>query len=238
MISKNYFRRAALCAASAAAVAATAPASAATFVVDFTTLNNSGVTGNALLDLNAASRMLTVTFNVAGLDPAGGHVAHIHGLFNPGGQPTNSTVPTPAQDTDGDGFIELAEGQVTYGPIIVPLGDIGSSPSGTSNFSMTYDLNDPSVFGGSFGFDDLVPLQLREIVIHGLTVPPGVGAGTSGEVDGSGGFIAVLPVAAGQISPRAVSAVPEPATWAMMILGFGAIGGVLRNRPKVRFGRA
>lgn len=26
------------------------------------------------------------------------------------------------------------------------------------------------------------------------------------------------------------SAVPEPATWAMMILGFGAIGGVLRSR--------
>nr|WP_309642845.1 PEPxxWA-CTERM sorting domain-containing protein [Phenylobacterium sp.] len=25
------------------------------------------------------------------------------------------------------------------------------------------------------------------------------------------------------------SAVPEPATWAMMIIGFGAVGGVARN---------
>ena len=27
--------------------------------------------------------------------------------------------------------------------------------------------------------------------------------------------------------------VPEPATWAMMLVGFGAIGGALRRRPKV-----
>jgi hypothetical protein len=27
--------------------------------------------------------------------------------------------------------------------------------------------------------------------------------------------------------------VPEPATWAMMLIGFGAIGGALRRRQKV-----
>jgi len=27
--------------------------------------------------------------------------------------------------------------------------------------------------------------------------------------------------------------VPEPATWAMMLIGFGAVGGVLRRRPSV-----
>lgn len=31
----------------------------------------------------------------------------------------------------------------------------------------------------------------------------------------------------------AASAVPEPATWGMMILGFGMIGGVMRRRAKV-----
>ena len=30
------------------------------------------------------------------------------------------------------------------------------------------------------------------------------------------------------------TAVPEPATWAMMILGFGLIGGVLRARRRPR----
>ena len=31
----------------------------------------------------------------------------------------------------------------------------------------------------------------------------------------------------------AVASVPEPATWAMMMLGFGALGAVMRRRPKV-----
>lgn len=34
-------------------------------------------------------------------------------------------------------------------------------------------------------------------------------------------------------TPAAAGAVPEPATWAMMLLGFGAIGGSLRRRSKV-----
>jgi hypothetical protein len=28
--------------------------------------------------------------------------------------------------------------------------------------------------------------------------------------------------------------IPEPATWAMMIFGFGAVGGAVRRRTKVR----
>ncbi len=37
-----------------------------------------------------------------------------------------------------------------------------------------------------------------------------------------------------EASPFAATpAVPEPATWAMMLLGFGAIGGALRGRQKV-----
>ena len=33
----------------------------------------------------------------------------------------------------------------------------------------------------------------------------------------------------------AVSAVPEPAAWGMMILGFGLVGGVMRRKPSVQF---
>jgi PEP-CTERM motif len=31
-----------------------------------------------------------------------------------------------------------------------------------------------------------------------------------------------------------LGAIPEPATWAMMILGFGMIGGAMRRRRAVR----
>ena len=40
-------------------------------------------------------------------------------------------------------------------------------------------------------------------------------------------------LATGMLSAN-VSAVPEPATWAMMIIGFGAIGGAMRRRNAVR----
>lgn len=33
---------------------------------------------------------------------------------------------------------------------------------------------------------------------------------------------------------QAAAAVPEPGTWAMMILGFGLVGGTMRRRTKVR----
>ena len=80
-----------------------------------------------------------------------------------------------------------------------------------------------------------MPFQLREIVIHGLTVPAGPGSGTAGEVDGTNGFLAVLPVASAEIMPGgAMSAVPEPASWAMMIFGFFGVGGLVRSRVKVR----
>ncbi len=51
--------------------------------------------------------------------------------------------------------------------------------------------------------------------------------------------------AAGQNATLSLSApgtitspVPEPATWAMMLLGFGTIGHALRRRTAVRFGQA
>ncbi|WP_375402063.1 PEPxxWA-CTERM sorting domain-containing protein [uncultured Sphingomonas sp.] len=34
------------------------------------------------------------------------------------------------------------------------------------------------------------------------------------------------------IPPSVVAAVPEPGTWAMMIIGFGAVGGALRSRKR------
>ena len=43
-------------------------------------------------------------------------------------------------------------------------------------------------------------VALRELVIHGLTVPEGAGAGTPGEVDGTAGYKLVLPVASGEFS--------------------------------------
>jgi hypothetical protein len=42
----------------------------------------------------------------------------------------------------------------------------------------------------------------------------------------------------GTLQLRINSAVPEPATWALMILGFGAVGYSMRRRPTARFAQA
>lgn len=214
-------------------LAAPSAQAAQAYDATFTTLNDSGVTGTAMLSLNSADTMLTVTIHATGLEAGVPHVAHIHGLFSNGttGTPIDSTTPTLAQDTDHDGFVELAEGQATYGPIIVPLVDFDSAETSTVDYTHTFDLLDPSIYAGGYTRTDLLgadfnDLDLRELVIHGLTVPPGPGAGTPGEVNGTNGYLAVLPVASGEIA-----AIPEPSTWAMMILGLGGVAA-LRFRSK------
>lgn len=205
-------------------------------------LNNSGVQGFANLTLH--DTMLKVDLLATNLEPNQLHVAHIHGRLDANNNPIDSTVPTLAQDTDGDGFVELAEGQATYGPILLqltnPPGNIDNShgshgqgsgfstaPLGQITYSETFDLSKQSDFGTTFTSGELLPLHLREIVIHGATVG-NIGAGTPGEVDGIAGFKTVLPVAAGSIFQ--VSPIPEPETYAMMLVGLSLLGFVARRR--------
>jgi len=213
-------------------------ARAASFKADIGTLNGSGVTGTALFDLSDDKKTLTVTTNATGLEPNQDHVQHIHGLFSASGEVADSMTPTLAADADGDGFVELLEAAPNYGPILVPLATI-NTPDGNASVTTTYDLTDPSIFGinratgNPFTAADLMPLTFREVVVHGLTVAPGIGSGTANEVDGTGGYLAVLPVAAGEIVAinDEAATVPEPDAIATLAL-LGVIGGasILRRQ--------
>lgn len=203
------------------------PASAAPiyYVANLTPLNNSGV--YATINLALDGNMLTVTEHATGLEANMPHPQHIHGQV--GAAAPSTALATAASDTDHDGFVELAEGQVSYGPILVDLSsppggavaDFPTAPGGVIDFSQTYDLTNPTTFDASFTASDLFPLTDREIVIHGMTVAAGIGAGTMGEVNGTGGYLATLPVADGFI--RAVG-VPEPASLALLLTGL--LGGL------------
>lgn len=215
------------------AIAHPVAAAPITYIANLTPLNHSGVFATFTLTLDGS--LLTVTEHATGLEPNMPHPQHIHGLLGANAQ--NTMLATSANDSDHDGFIELAEGQTSYGPILLDLtsppggvlADFPTAPGGVIDFSQTYNLADISIFDSGITASDLFPLTNREIVIHGLTVTERIGAGTPGEVDGTGGYKAVLPVADGFIR---AAAVPEPASLGLFLIG--ALGCVAAARTQRR----
>lgn len=158
--------------------------------VNLRALNNSGASGQATLRLARDQRTLTISIMARGLEPGGVHISHIHGLSQ-GATAIDSTCPGQSEDSDRDGFVELEEGGVKYGPILVDFGNIDPDQDGQVNFRTTISLTEQQMAA--------LPLELRHIVVHGKSVPQGAGAGTPGEVDGTGGYKVVLPVLCGEI---------------------------------------
>ena len=240
-------------AAALAAAALPAAAFGQQYAATLDPLNNSGVTADVQITVDPAASTIRVQYQATGFDPLTLHPGHIHGLFVGGPQTSgnppaaaNSVSPTLANDAvinggDGDGFIEVAEGLSSYGNILMPLTNVGgidgdgnanfplSDAMGNLNYDVTFDLNDAGNFedpmnpGLMLDRGDIFPLDLREIVLHGMFVAPGPGAGTPNEVDGTNGYLATLPVASGQIV-----AVPEPAS--LGLLGLGGLALLRRRR--------
>lgn len=191
----------------------------ATFVTDLASLNSSGVTGTVVASYiveDDGSGYINVAVSAQGLTP-GEHVQHIHGTFDGDGNPTDAVTPTLFDDADGDGVVEVLEGVPSYGDVLMPVvDDGGTSPTadamGRLNFVRSFDIEDMSNFfspvtSTQYDFADVMPLALREYVIHGMEIPAGLGAGTGGEADGSGGFKAILPAAAGEFQAAGLAEV-------------------------------
>jgi Cu/Zn superoxide dismutase len=168
-------------------VAAQSQSAGATYRAALQNLPNTRGSGEATLTLRGQT--LTVRIVASGLDAGGAHLSHIHGLSS-GSRAVESRCPTSAQDSDSDGFVELAEGATTYGPILVDFMNIDPDQDGNIDFTTTVELS---------GQAAARPLSKRHIVIHGQTVGA-VGAGTPGEVNGTPGYKVLLPVLCGEIT--------------------------------------
>lgn len=184
----------------------------ATYTVDLVALNSSGVNGTAVVAVGNVEEDGEQYVNVAivadSMEPGIGVPQHIHGLFDDDGNPIDSTTPDIFSDADRDGMVEVLEGVGSYGDVLLPLSKDGGLPvtgaDGQFVYIQAFDLNDAANFFSpvtmtDYDGEDIMPLTLREIVLHGVTIPEGIGMGTEGEVDGTGGYTQLLPAAAGEI---------------------------------------
>jgi hypothetical protein len=162
------------------------------YVAECNDLNNSGVDGRAVLTVNYGKTdsteddRLTVRIIAEGLDE-GLHIQHMHGFET--GQ--NAVTPDKDDDADRDGYVELLEGVPDYGGILLNLDDeagnfpVTVGPDGSFRFNQTYHLAGDDAPHASHAGDAVTTfdkLGLNHLVIHGMSVPMGAGAGTRGEV--------------------------------------------------------
>ena len=197
--------------------------------------NGSGALGVSTVTLDRAAASVTVDLVMTGLTPDLEHAAHIHGF--PDGSP--SLLPNFRLDADHDGFVEDAEGEPVVAPVALALTEDGT----ISNAATGLDFPNADASGAfhlhrTYDFDEADPAQVaifnelaarlagREVQVHGLYVPATEGEGTPGEVDGTAGYKATLPVANGILLP--VTGAPA----AQALAGLGAtLEHVVASQP-------
>lgn len=149
--------------------------------------------------------------------------ASLDRYFDPSvdGQPTNVGSYSLRILAEQDG--NLYQSIFIFGPFNVPGGD-WYTLSQASILASDFKLFDPNNFGAAG--------TLTGLDFGGSAITFGFAMRSAGAVDGNGNPVEVP--SAGVLRADnftiGVTSVPEPATWAMMLAGFGLLGGALRQR--------
>lgn len=110
---------------------------------------------------------------------------------------------------------------------------IGLGPLGNTFFDNTgVGAREVGIAGGDSGGGAFVNGRLASVNSYGLTFGTNFGDFGGGLNAGWGEFSGYVPVSIHRSFIKNSMVVPEPATWAMMIMGFGVIGGSLRVRRR------
>jgi hypothetical protein len=217
-----------------AAVLATQAADAATFAFDFA---GAGINGNVTLTYEANP-------------DAGGPLGTSPNTFDPVG----SFVVTGATGTFVDSNIGVGTTIVGVVPSNPGLPDTGNllAPKSFGHYIVASGVQGPDALAPGFSYDNLFypggspptatdyPVGGGFLDIYGLVFRTSNGLAVN--FWSNGDFGGGVTYGAGVTDGRTVldykggiiatPAVPEPATWALMILGFGAVGAALRRRAR------
>lgn len=147
--------------------------------------------------------------------------------------------------TSTDAFNTSANGQATISPFgttfnnlsFVPAGTVGGFTEVLFNIQVPNNSNPPITV--SFQFTDQVPTTFGDLVLNDNVFDFTLGNGSNfflastsgGEIIKSGSLVTSGNMSAfQQVRVDTVTATPEPATWAMMILGFAGVGFLAYRR--------
>ena len=163
-----------------------------------------------------------VVFNEAVSGDVDVFTAAVDGL----GQPTRTFIPLTPGTNKFSG--SLASGGSGDPSDFIPFEILaGQTLTGLSVFIKNVVINSSTqIFLSSTSFtsgDFFIDVPLGNF----STAIPNLGPGTYGLLLGNGVVVLDYDVEL-EVTGPAVAAVPEPATWAMMLLGFGFVGGALR----------
>ncbi|MBY0583571.1 MAG: PEPxxWA-CTERM sorting domain-containing protein [Sphingomonas sp.] len=133
---------------------------------------------------------------------------------------------------NGNGSFTATSGTITtFGTIAMGSGTLipnpnAPAPSTTPTMNGFFIIYDDLLFPGQ---NPLVNINGLAFNINGTNINIYSPNGPSSYAVFDNGSTAVTP---GNFSLSQVAAVPEPATWAMMIVGFGMIGAGIRSRKR------
>jgi hypothetical protein len=136
----------------------------------------------------------------------------------------DTDTPVSEYDQNGNEF-------ANYGTV---LGNFSDLPGfGTKNYVASIDFYTDAL-GGGFNIDDYYNRTDPDVErpILNVTGASLISGPTSAPTFVAGSYILTNKNNAGERYSLLISAIPEPASWAMMLVGFGAIGVTMRRRTK------
>lgn len=184
-----------------------------------------------VIDFDVAQALGIASYSAAGVTftsgTPGGTVTLLSGA-NASGNLLGNYIEAYVDNEPGFGIFDpmRADFDNTVGSVSVDLGDYASTFPGEGDgetlFLYAYDANDQFLVGVTVGITEFQPLyQTLSVQFAGIKYAQ------FGSYGGYGGSS----VYADNFSFD--TAVPEPSTWAMVLLGFGAMGAMVRRRRVV-----
>lgn len=194
--------------AASAALAFATPVTAATTLLDVTNLPQQFVTPESFTFTATSS---TTTLNFQGYDIPG-TLALVNLFF----ATTGTSLTTANNLLAGQTFTATPSG------CSAPFNTFGTGSTGI------YGASDLTFGGTCTGMYDTLSSTVNTVAGLSYTLSFSLTSSAAGSTG--------LRISEGVLA-NDTGAVPEPATWAMMLLGFGAIGAALRRRKSVRHSR-